>query len=184
MALLMKQFLTQLVINGHLKVDHMQRFFTHHRAYIFGFEWFIQTNVTDPAFVSKVVPLPFWDPRMRLPSNFDTLDGVTAVAPNAPPPLPAIPAQPTVPVAPPAFSKPSVVKAYLAALAAYTTASVAWEGDAYKAILTDPPVTDTNYLNTAYPGKSFPAGSGLDHPENFDEPHDLARPVWTSLRVC
>src|SRR5258708_6115089 len=67
---LAKQSLTQNVIDGHLMFDHMNRFFTHHRAYIFGLAWSIKRHATDPTFKCKAVPLPFFDGRMPLPSAF------------------------------------------------------------------------------------------------------------------
>lgn len=173
LATRIKAFLTQAVITNHRKVNHMEQFFAHHRAYIFGLETFLKRNITDAALRGRVVPLPFWDSRMPLPSHFKTFNGGPAVAPNTPPPATQIPPPPLPPLPPPPFSTPARVRAYLRALRNYGDALVAWKKDAKDRILLNPPVTDTNYLNTAYPGKAFPAASGLDHPENFGDPHEL-----------
>lgn len=173
LATLIKEFLTLAVIDNHRKVNHMEQFFAHHRAYIFGLETFLKRRITDAAFRDKVVPLPFWDSRMPLPSHFNTFEGGPAVAPNRAWTRPALPGPPAPPAPPPPFSSVSRVRAYLRALANYDDALKQWTLDVRAVILLNPPVTDTNYLNTAYPGKAFPVASGLNNPENFEDAHDL-----------
>lgn len=175
LATLIKEFLTQTVISDHRKVKHMEQFFAHHRAYIFGLETFLKRRITDAGFLRKVVPLPFWDARMGLPTHFKTFEGGPAVAPNTRAQMPSLSPPPLPPLPPPPFSTPATVAAYLVAVANYDNALASWKQTTKDTILLNPPVTDTNYLNTAYPGKPFPVASGLDHPENFTDAHDLCQ---------
>jgi len=128
LASIINMFLNQNVIDFHMRVDHMNRFFTHHRAYLFGLEQFIKDNITDFNFVAKVVPLPVWDPRMTLPSSFDTFEGRSAVAPNSPPPQPP-PNWPPVPMPPNPLDFASDPVGLFNATQAYTGANnsfIAW----------------------------------------------------------
>lgn len=173
LASFIKQFLTQEVISAHRNVDHMHRFFSHHRAYIFGLETFLKRNVTNQTLLRKVVPLPFWDARTPLPSHFKTFDGGPAVAPNARTGPTALPSKPQMPKKPPLGSSQAKLKAFAKAVTNYPNDLLNWTGEVKNWLLLNAPVTDTNFLNTAYPGKPFPTSSGLDHPESFEDAHDL-----------
>ena len=168
LASLTKSFLTQTVIRKHMDVDHTNQFYTHHRAYIFALETFIKNNTTDPDFLSKVIPLPLWDPKMTLPSSFDTFEGRNAIAPLDwwTPPLPKLPLPPTPPV-------PGLNPAEnLAALRAFRARLASWRDVCRKEILINPPVTDRGLLNIHYSGIDH---SNLDNPESFETAEDLAK---------
>jgi len=179
-------FLTQTRISSHMNTDHMFRFFTHHRAYLFGLEQFLKTTFAgDQAFIDKVVPLPFWNSTKRLPSSFDFFNGSTAVAPNAPPPdviLPPFPAPPDpknftkiIPgVTSPNVTVPDPI-AYAIALKNYNDVVLPNYLKLCKnLIMTNPRVSNTTYLMTNYSGCDFFPNNDLNHPETYADPMALS----------
>lgn len=179
LAQLILEFLSPIdgrtVISDHRNVRHMEQFFSHHRAYIFGLETFLKSKLQGDPLLAKVVPLPFWDSRGPLPPNFSTFNNGPAVAPNTYTRLAfsSLPGPPSFPAPPSPWAGLQAFQDYRESIGAYWTALGNWMKAVSDQILLNPPVTDTNYLNTAYPGKAFPSGSGLDDPASFRDPMDL-----------
>lgn len=70
-------FLNHDIVHGHMDIDHMGRFFSHHRSYIWILERAIlEQKADDPDFVRTVVPLPDWDPTSRLLKPFNKVKGI------------------------------------------------------------------------------------------------------------